>query len=255
MSRPVTSCPTGSLWDMLCCRCQCMVKAHGFEEEIKHGPRFQAHVNAEQQEKKLKELAKRLEKTEEEKRILLKQIEFLQSWDPFVMSPTCTDIQLQSAGHVVHAHKAVLAGKSDVFGKRLRFSVAQMNEAKTGIIEVNVLPDVLEAFIRYFYIGVVSPSVLKTHALGLLSAADKYNVQSLSLLCQHFIAQNLTIETALSTWEIGHDYSSEIIKGAVINALSKDIRDIPNLTEYKNFRAIKDPELLVDLFESIVRRA
>ncbi|KAL3679936.1 hypothetical protein R1sor_022892 [Riccia sorocarpa] len=232
-----------------------MITAHGFEEEIKHGPRFQAHLNAEQQERRLKELENKLKKAEEVERSLLEQIEFLQSWDPFVMSPACTDIRLQSAGHVVHAHKAVLAAKSDVFGKRLRFSVAQMNEAKTGIIEVNVLPDVLESFVRYFYIGVVSPSDLKNHANGLLSAADKYNVQSLSLLCQRFIAKNLTVDTALSTWEIGHDYSSEIIKEAVIHALSKDIRDIPNLTEYKNFRAVKDPELLVDLFESIVKRA
>ncbi|KAG6550496.1 hypothetical protein Mapa_007970 [Marchantia paleacea] len=234
---------------------RCIVKAHGFEEESKKGPRFQAVINAEQQERKMKELEKKIKKAEVEESLLREQLQFLQSWDPYVMSPACTDVRLQAAGHVVYAHKAVLAGKSDVFGKRLRFNVAQLTEAKTGVVEVNVLPDVLDSFVRYFYTGVVSPSDLKNYASGLLSAADRYNVQSLSLLCQRFIAKNLTTETALSTWEIGYDYGSDIIKQAVIDALSNDIKDILNLTEYKSFRAIKDPELLVDLFESLVRKA
>lgn len=123
--------PMNSFWDRLCSRCQCMVKAHGFEEESKKGPRFQAVINAEQQERKMKELEKKIKKAELEESLLREQLQFLQSWDPFVMSPACTDVRLQAAGHVVYAHKAVLVNHYPI-----SFSTSQLkrftHEFKAG---------------------------------------------------------------------------------------------------------------------------
>lgn len=59
-------------------------------------------------EKKLKQLQDRLHDTEESECSFQEQMIFLSTWDPVVMSPGYTDITLQSGGHIVDAHRAVL---------------------------------------------------------------------------------------------------------------------------------------------------
>uniref|UniRef100_A0A7I3ZRB8 Uncharacterized protein n=1 Tax=Physcomitrium patens TaxID=3218 RepID=A0A7I3ZRB8_PHYPA len=97
-----------SQWDQLCPKCQTIVKEQGYETELKSGPSFQVQVVRLEMEKKLKLVEDRLHEREESERALQEQIIFLSTWDPVVMSPGYTDIILQSGGHIVNAHRAVL---------------------------------------------------------------------------------------------------------------------------------------------------
>lgn len=111
MRRLTTGCNTGppmSQWDQLCAKCQEVVKEQGYESELKHGPSFHAQLVQLQAEKKLKQLEDKLHEREESERALQEQMIFLSTWDPIVMSPGHTDIVLQSGGHVINAHRAVL---------------------------------------------------------------------------------------------------------------------------------------------------
>lgn len=111
MRRLTAGCNTGppmSQWDQLCPKCQEVVKEQGYESELKHGPSFHAQMVQLQAEKKLKQLEDKLHEREETERALQEQMIFLSTWDPIVMSPGHTDIILQSGGHVINAHRAVL---------------------------------------------------------------------------------------------------------------------------------------------------
>lgn len=84
------------------------MKEQGYESELKTGPSFHAQAVQLQAEKKLKQMEDRLHEREESERALQEQMIFLSTWDPVVMSPGYTDIILQSGGHIVNAHRAVL---------------------------------------------------------------------------------------------------------------------------------------------------
>lgn len=112
MRRLSQGCNTGSSvnpqWDQLCPTCQTIVQEQGYETELKPGPSFQVQLMRLEMEKELKQLEDRLHDKEESERSLHEQMLFLSTWDPVVMSPGYTDIILQSGGHIINAHRAVL---------------------------------------------------------------------------------------------------------------------------------------------------
>ncbi len=144
------------------------------------------------------------------------------------------------------------AAKSEVFLKKMK----ALDQLKNVTLEVHVMPEVLEPFVHYFYSGHISHRDLKNHASKVLTAAKRYAVPSLQLIAEQYIAKHVTRDTALSVWELGVDHSSDTIKDAVLTILlhTKDLQDVLKLSEYHMFRAQKDPELLVGLFEQLVGR-
>jgi hypothetical protein len=146
----------------------------------------------------------------------------------------------------------VQAAKSEVFLKKMK----ALDQLKNVTLEVHVMPEVLEPFVHYFYSGHISHRDLKNHASKVLTAAKRYAVPSLQLIAEQYIAKHVTRDTALSVWELGVDHSSDTIKDAVLTILlhTKDLQDVLKLSEYHMFRAQKDPELLVGLFEQRVGR-
>ncbi|XP_024393193.1 uncharacterized protein [Physcomitrium patens] len=175
---------------------------------------------------------------------------FLSAWNS-VMSPAHTDIILQSGGHIVNAHRVVLAPKPHVMQKKLK---GNLDRIGTAPMEMYVFPEVLDAFVRYLYTSHISHRDLESNATKLLIAGKRYGVGSLQLIAERNIAKHVTSETALSTWELGVDHDSEIIKRSVLHTLVKDVQDIPKLEEYRTYRCQKDPELLIGLFENLIGR-
>jgi hypothetical protein len=145
----------------------------------------------------------------------------------------------------------VQAAKSDVILKKMKGNLDQLG---TVTMELQIFPESLESFVRYFYTGHISHRDLKSHAPKLLTAAKRYGVRSLQLIAERYIAKHISRETALSTWELGVDHNSEIIKESVLQVLATDVQDIPKLGEYRTYRSQKDPELLVGLFENLIGR-
>lgn len=129
-----------------------------------------------------------------------------------------------------------------------------LDQLGTVTMELQIFPESLESFVRYFYTGHISHRDLKSHAPKLLTAAKRYGVRSLQLIAERYIAKHISRETALSTWELGVDHNSEIIKESVLQVLATDVQDIPKLGEYHTYRSQKDPELLVGLFENLIGR-
>lgn len=143
------------------------------------------------------------------------------------------------------------AAHSDVILKKMKGNLDQLG---TVTIEVHIFPEALEAFVRYFYTGHISHRDLKSYAPKLLTAAKRYGVRALQLVAERYIAKHVSRETALSTWELGVDHGSDIIKDSVLDILAKDVQEVPKLGEYRTFRSQKDPELLVGLFENLIGR-
>jgi hypothetical protein len=148
----------------------------------------------------------------------------------------------------------VQAAHSQVFLQKLKKLEAESMGDKDMSIEVHVEPDSLDSFIRYMYTGNVSPREMTIHATKLLKAARRYSVGALQILAENHIAKSVTCETALSTWELGSDHSSEIIKKAVIDTLlsQHDMKQVLHLSEYPTYRTQKkSADLLVALFENL----
>ncbi|KAI5068328.1 hypothetical protein GOP47_0016673 [Adiantum capillus-veneris] len=155
-------------------------------------------------------------------------------------------------GPPVPAHKAVLAGRSSVF--RAMFCSCPMKEAKSGVVMMDDLnAEALTAFVGFLYTAVVVPEVMQKHSVALLSAAEKYDIALLRIVCEDAIAKNIGAHNAISILELARKFGSQVLHAAVLDFVSQDIEHLFLLEEYQIY-AKKDPSLLLELYERLIER-
>ena len=102
-----------------------------------------------------------------------------------------TEVVFQVGDSTFPAHKFVLAARSPVF--RAMFE-ADMKEARTGRVNiVDAAPDIFEQFLQFLYTG----KLIKPASKQLGYVAEKYEVRTLSSLCQSVADDDLAIANSL----------------------------------------------------------
>ncbi|KAG6543817.1 hypothetical protein Mapa_014657 [Marchantia paleacea] len=119
---------------------------------------------------------------------------FLTTWSS-VNNGLFSDVKLVAKhGQAVPSHKAVLAGRSQVFQALFALGDQEDEKHKTTII-LN-FPDMsyeaLLGFVQFFYSGTVQHEVMKKHAPPLLCAAIKFEVKYLQGLCEKYVKDRAT---------------------------------------------------------------
>uniref|UniRef100_A0A0A9YDA3 Speckle-type POZ protein-like protein n=2 Tax=Lygus hesperus TaxID=30085 RepID=A0A0A9YDA3_LYGHE len=114
----------------------------------------------------------------------------------FMKKGAFTDVTfVVHGGSKIRAHKSVLAACSTVFEVMFQSSLI---EGRRNEIEINdVNQEVLSAFLDYVYLR--DAKIVKKHVNQLLMMADKYNVETLALVCDGYIEASLTAENAVDS--------------------------------------------------------
>lgn len=101
-----------------------------------------------------------------------------QLWNSALEGET-TDVRLRVCGRIFHAHRWILAARSPVFAAM--FS-NDMLETNTGCVDISdITPSTFEQLLFFIYNGRVFESA---HNLLLLKAADKYQIETLVVVCR-----------------------------------------------------------------------
>lgn len=146
----------------------------------------------------------------------------------------------------------VQAGRSPVF--RAMFCSCPMREAKSGVVMMEDMGgEALAGFVGFLYTASVAAEVMQKHAVELLSAAEKYDVTLLRVLCEHAIANKIGPHNAISTLELARKFDSRVLWAAVLDFSSQELEHLPAFEEYQAYAA-KDPALLLDLYEGLIGR-
>ena len=92
-----------------------------------------------------------------------------------------SDIKILCGAETFNAHKAILAGQSDVFKRML---TSDMAEVKSGIITVtDMTSDVIKILLRYMYTGKVGHELDDDSLLDIIYGAEKYGLNDLKDYC------------------------------------------------------------------------
>mmetsp|Transcript_9709 Transcript_9709/g.27665 ORF Transcript_9709/g.27665 Transcript_9709/m.27665 type:complete len:167 (-) Transcript_9709:8-508(-) len=115
-------------------------------------------------------------------------------WRDMWESRRFTDAVVRCQGQCFQVHRAVLGARSPVM--EAMFAQEGLREGSERAIDIaDTEPDVVEAMLRYMYIGEVTEAI---DCASLLSLADQYEVDGLVEVCAHALVQDLSAETVAS---------------------------------------------------------
>ena len=123
-------------------------------------------------------------------------------------------IQCGSRGKTFHAHKNILAARSEVFKAMLE---SGMEEVQSGVINVtDITGTAFGILLRYMYTGKVDPGLDSDCLIQIIYGAEKYGLKELKDYCFAKLANGLCEENVGELAVAAHLYGAEEeIRGAI----------------------------------------
>ncbi|CAI5491821.1 unnamed protein product [Closterium sp. Naga37s-1] len=128
--------------------------------------------------------------------------------EQYVNCPTLSDVTFLVEGTRFYAHRIALLASSDAF--RAMFDGGYREKEAKDIEIPNISLPVFESMMRCIYTGAVE--VRAEMAQDLLRAADQYLLETLKRLCEHAIAQDLTVENVANVYELAETYHAQSLR-------------------------------------------
>ncbi|KAK6913906.1 BTB/POZ domain [Dillenia turbinata] len=132
--------------------------------------------------------------------------------EQYVNNPTLSDVIFLVEGKRFYAHRICLLASSDAF--RAMFDGGYREKDARDIEIPNIRWEVFEMMMRFIYTG--SVDITLDIAQDLLRAADQYLLEGLKRLCEYTIAQDISLETVSSMYELSEAFHALSLRHACI---------------------------------------
>jgi hypothetical protein len=172
-------------------------------------------------------------------------IQFKKYFGSLLKSGNNSDVTLMVDAHEFKAHKFILSARSSVFAAMFEHPMKENEENSVQIEDIET-EDVNE-MLQFIYTG-TAPN-LKKRAKSLLLAADKYDLQTLKLLCEKELSSTLSIETALGYLIFADKHSAKKLRMKTIQFIIDNKRQIIKTEDWSKMKR-EQSWLLAELFEA-----
>uniref|UniRef100_A0A6V7JS67 BTB domain-containing protein n=1 Tax=Bracon brevicornis TaxID=1563983 RepID=A0A6V7JS67_9HYME len=159
-----------------------------------------------------------------------------------------SDISLVAGKKTFHCHKMILAARSTVFSAMLEQNADSKTSRNMEIQLDNMEPTVAREMLRFIYTGKVKKFDGKMIA-GLLSAAEKYKLSDLKVICETELYGKMCYDNAASTLITAHLFHLKELKDHCIKFINKYLSKVIHTTGYNNLEA-EYPALLGELLRA-----
>ncbi|EDL38714.1 mCG1041469 [Mus musculus] len=157
-----------------------------------------------------------------------------------------TDCCLLVASHEFKAHKAILEARSPVF--RAMFE-HEMEERLANPTEIHDLdPKVFKEMMGFVYTGKVPHLQSHYMATDVLTAADKYGLEGLKVLCEDALCRNLSVENAAHTLILADLHNIQQLKNEALYFIAFYASVVSETSEWKSMMD-SHPHLVAEAFQ------
>ncbi|XP_053598186.1 speckle-type POZ protein B [Microplitis demolitor] len=162
-------------------------------------------------------------------------------YEELYRSKTGTDISLIVQGKKFEAHKLILMVRSPVFHAMLT------TEMRDKITIQDVKPEIFSHVLEFIYTDKVTG--LNDIAEDLLTAADKYQIQTLKQMCVESLCLSLNIENAAKLLLLADRHKAKLMLKYVAEFMTINAENVTQTEEYKSMESIK-PDLALSVFKN-----
>ena len=162
-----------------------------------------------------------------------------------------TDVKLNLNEEIFNAHKTILAARSPVFEAMFENEMLEKTEGLVTIVDIS--NEVFKEMLQYIYMG-KEPNFKETDVLGLVSAADKYQLDELKLMCERYLWNNLTTENVSDVLILADAHHTTELKAQAIKFINRHTKEVFATDSYKMLRKLHQ-HLVVDCYEALMTPA
>jgi RCC1 and BTB domain-containing protein len=152
------------------------------------------------------------------------------------------DVTFIVEGRAVHAHRAILAVRSDHF--RAMFSSGMRESREHEVSLAHMRAPVFLALLEYIYVDAVN--VGAEMALELYAAADLYTLDRLKGLCEIIVQKNIAIDNAAALFQTADDLHSQRLREV---CLAYMVRHFDMVTKTDAFAALSR-DLILEVLQN-----
>ena len=178
--------------------------------------------------------------------------QIMKNFEQFFMSREMSDIQLKCGDKTFDAHQVVLSAWSPVFRGMFQ---AEMKEKETKTVEIQDLePDVMLEMLKFFYTGscnINEKNPDPVNVMGILKAADKYQVDGLKNKCEEVMISILEPNNCLRILDCADMYGAQNLKTKALALVVSNMKTIKGSDEWKEC-VKKRPHLIVEVLADCV---
>jgi speckle-type POZ protein len=121
-----------------------------------------------------------------------------------------------------HAHRSILKKCAPMLA-----AICESNDSDGGMIAASITdvkPDIFRHVLFYVYGGEIPEEDLKTHAIGIIDAADKYSIVNLKLKAEAVYVEStkITIDNAIDNLLYADTKNCALLKESVMNFLAEN---------------------------------
>eukprot|EP00262_Sarcandra_glabra_P003803 TRINITY_DN1460_c0_g1_i1.p1 TRINITY_DN1460_c0_g1~~TRINITY_DN1460_c0_g1_i1.p1 ORF type:complete len:403 (-),score=55.34 TRINITY_DN1460_c0_g1_i1:607-1815(-) len=171
-----------------------------------------------------------------------------------------SDVVFDVAGEKFHAHKLVLAARSPMF--RAEFFDG-LEEDKHEIVVTDLEPKVFKAMLHFIYRDTLmgdeelvasssssGSSVSDSLSEKLLSAADKYGLGRLKLMCESYLCNDISVNSVASTLALADRYHAMELKAVCLKFAAENLGAV---MRSNGFQYLKEncPSLQSELLKTV----
>ena len=177
----------------------------------------------------------------------------MKNFEQFFLSKEMSDIQIKCGDKTFEAHQVILSTWSPVFRGMFQ---ADMKEKETKTVEIQDLePDIMLEMLKFIYIGRCginnkNPDIV--NVMGLLEAADRYQVDILKEKCEEVMISILDPTNCLRILDCADMFGAQDLKTRAMELVVSNMKTLLGSDEWKEC-AKKRPHLFVDISEALAK--
>ena len=149
-------------------------------------------------------------------------------------SPLGSDLKLiASDGRELHAHKIILAMRSEAFRALLFGGMRESTQAEIQFPDIKY--EVLSLVVEFLYTD--TANITGDIVVGLFMAADQYQLGRLRALCEDFILQNISIENVCTIFQTADQLQAHKLRGFCFNWIINNFGEVLTCDAYPQLPA------------------
>jgi len=131
-----------------------------------------------------------------------------------------TDVTFLVEGESIAAHKGLLSARCQYFERMFESDVKENTLNQIEVTDVD--PAIFKEMLLFLYSG-QPPKLSAVKTLNLLSAADKYGIESLKKVCESIVCDNLNSDIAVEALVLAKNISCLTLKEEATNYLKVNL--------------------------------